>query len=90
MEDAIRKLESTVLELGTEVYVLRNQLTKASSRNEQMLKIIQSLQKLLDEKNLISTEDFEIAIKLEDISQSEGGAMEDLRLQDADSKKYSH
>ena len=70
MEDAIRKLESTVLELGTEVYVLRNQLTKASSRNEQMLKIIQSLQKLLDEKNLISTEDFEIAIKLEDISQS--------------------
>jgi len=90
MDDAIRKLESTVLELGTEVYVLRNQLTKATSRNEQMLKIIQSLQKLLDERNLISSEDFEIAIKLDDMAQSDGAGMDELRVQDTDSKKYSH
>jgi regulator of replication initiation timing len=91
MDDAaFRRLESTVMELGTEIFVIKNQLNRTSEQNEKLLKIIHSLQKVLDEKDVVSHEDLEVALKVHDITLPDSFDRE--RAEDAldDPKKFSH
>ena len=91
MEDLVNKLETTILELGTEIQVLRTQMTKVSDENDRVVRVIDTIQKLLDEKNLITQEDLEVALRIEgeDLLRSDQDEFEAL-LDTEQFKKYTH
>lgn len=57
-------LERAVMELGGEVYSLRSTIEKSRTNHATFLQIVKGLKQLLDEKGLITLEDFEAAIDL--------------------------
>lgn len=62
--DRLAMLERAVLELGSEVYSLKATLAKSDNRYEQVIRTLQGLKQLLDEKGLVTPDDFEAAIDL--------------------------
>lgn len=63
-QDRLEQLERTVLELGTELYRLKNEIGSARSAHNHFLEVMKGLKMILDEKGLISLEDFENAVDL--------------------------
>lgn len=62
--EKLEKLERTVLELGSELFQLKGTIENTSESHEQLLSIFDGLKQLLDEKGLITVEDFEGAVEL--------------------------
>lgn len=62
--DRLEMLERTVLELGSEVYALRSSITKTKTLQEQVMSVFNGLKQLLDDKGLITLEDFDAAVEL--------------------------
>lgn len=60
----MHQLENTVLELGTEMYKLRHQISSLSDFQEKFVGTMKGLKQILDEKGLITVEDFEAAVEL--------------------------
>jgi len=40
MGDALRRLETAVMELGSEIYVIKNQLNRTNDQNQKLIKVI--------------------------------------------------
>lgn len=81
--DKLEMLERAVMELGGEVYSLRSTIEKSRTSHEQFLQIVRGLKQLLDDKGLITLEDFEAAIDLGEAverfnSHAEHSAMAEL------------
>ena len=57
-------LERTVLELGAEMFALKRKVDEGQDSYEKLLAVLNGLKQLLDEKGLITLEDFESAIEL--------------------------
>ncbi len=57
-------LERTVMELGSELYAMRSAQEKNRAGHDQFLSILKGLKQLLDEKGLITHEDFDAAVEL--------------------------
>ena len=64
VQPKLEMLERMVLELGTELYNLKGTMAKSAANHEQFLAIIKGLKQLLDEKGLITLDDFDAAIEL--------------------------
>ncbi len=62
--EKIEQLERTVLELGTEIFRLKTEISSLKGYHENFVDIVEGLKKILDEKGLISHEDFDAAIDL--------------------------
>ena len=60
----VELLERTVLELGTELFNLKGMVAKTQESHEQFVTIIKGLKQLLDEKGLITRDDFDAAVEL--------------------------
>ena len=67
VSEKIALLERSVMELGTEVYNLRGTVTKGKQHVEQVLSVFQGLKQLLDEKGLITLDDFDAAVELGEV-----------------------
>ncbi len=67
MNARIEMLERTVMELGTELFVLKNGHAKHQGSHEQFLSIVKGLKQLFDEKGLITIDDFDAAIELGEV-----------------------
>lgn len=65
--DKLELLERSVMELGSEVYGLRSTVTKGRRQVEEVLSVFHGLKQLLDEKGLITIEDFDAAIELGEV-----------------------
>lgn len=63
----IEMLERTVMELGTELFILKNAQTKHQGSHEQFISIVKGLKQLLDEKGLITVDDFDAAVELGEV-----------------------
>lgn len=63
-EDRINQLERTLLELGTEVFRVKTELSSIKDTNENFIEVMKGLKALLDEKGVISSDDFENAVDL--------------------------
>jgi hypothetical protein len=88
MSESLRKLETAVMELGSEVYTLRNQMIKTKDLNERLVKMFECLRKVLDEKNVITREEFDLSVVMDQLPDAEGQVIwSDL---EDDAKKYSH
>ena len=57
--DRLQQLERTVLELGTELFRMKTDVNSLRGFNSNFVEIMKGLQHILDEKGLISLEDFE-------------------------------
>jgi hypothetical protein len=62
--DKLEMLERAVMELGGEVYSLKGTIEKSRTSHDNFLQIVKGLKQLLDEKGLITLEDFEAAVEL--------------------------
>ena len=63
MENRMEQLEYTVMELGTEMYRLRHQIDDLSANHDDLCNTFQDLKKILDQKGMITPEDFDKAIE---------------------------
>ena len=83
-------LERSVLELGTEVYTLRNTVNKSKDSHEQFFAVIKGLKQLLDEKGLITLDDFEAAVELGQAIESFNRSTDDGHMTEMDRLKKSN
>lgn len=60
----LEMLERAVMELGTELFNLKGTMAKTHESHGQFLATVKGLKQLLDEKGLITGDDFEAAIEL--------------------------
>jgi hypothetical protein len=62
--EKLQQLERTILDLGSELYRLKSEISTVKGYHENFVDIVDGLKKILDEKGLISLEDFESAVEL--------------------------
>ncbi len=60
----LEMLERAVMELGTELFNLKGTMAKNQESHSQFLATVKGLKQILDEKGLITGEDFEAAVEL--------------------------
>ena len=65
--DRLSQLEHSILELGTEMFRLKHQVTDLGDFKERLLGTLNGLKRILDEKGVISNDDFEAAVELGDV-----------------------
>lgn len=64
------KLEHTILELGTEVFSLKSSLEKSKESQENLIAVFNGVKQLLNEKGLVTVDDFEAAVELGEALES--------------------
>ena len=80
MENKLDQLEYTVLELGTEIFRLKSKVSQLSNNQHRFNKTINILKSLMEEKGILTEEDFEIAVSSgnDQNSMDESGDMTDF------------
>ena len=91
-KERIYQLERTILELGTEVYRIKGDVGSLKNYHEKFIEIVDGLKKILDEKGLINTEDFDAAVELGNALSLKGTGSFDpsVELEIEKIKKISH
>jgi len=87
MAKSLEKLEQTLLDLGVEVFRLKNEMTQMKNGHERFIKVINGLRNILDEKGIICVDDFETAVDLSELLNNQPSALPDI---DTRIKKSSH
>jgi hypothetical protein len=67
MSQKIDSLERAILELGSEVFRVKHRMDEVDKANHSYRQIFVSLKRLLDEKGIVSAEDFEEIVALDAI-----------------------
>lgn len=67
MSDRVDQLEYTVMELGAEMFRLKQELLHITNVKDNMFSILKKLQFILDEKGIIDSEEFDIATDLQQL-----------------------
>jgi len=62
--EKLEMLERSVLDLGTEVHSLKGAVHKAKVLQDQVLGVFDNLKQLLDDKGLVTLDDFDAAVEL--------------------------
>ena len=89
--DRMMMLEHTVMELGVELYGMRDKVQGARKSSDHVLDILRSLKTLLDDKGLIDQEDFEAAIELgKALNDTEGDLANSQLIAALPDKKEGH
>ena len=70
VQSRVDQLERTVLELGAELYTLKGTFAKQNESHTRFLAIVKGLKQLLDEKGLITLDDFDAAVQLGEALES--------------------
>jgi hypothetical protein len=70
MKSKLSNLERTILELGTELFSLKSSLAKNKESQETLIGVFNGIKQLLNEKGLITLEDFEAAVELGEALES--------------------
>ena len=68
MTDRLEQIEFTLMELGTEVFQLKHQLIDSQEKQDQLIQALKGFQAILDEKGILTIEEFENHIQLENLS----------------------
>lgn len=80
MQSKLEHLERTILELGAQVYRTKHQTDELMRINAAYIEIFASLKRLLDERGVISADDFDDAVAIDKIlkTQAAGPNMDGL------------
>ncbi len=63
-KEYLERIERSLLELGTEIYCMKGEIAAVKGSHENLLEIIRGLKLILDDKGLITIDDFESAVDL--------------------------
>ena len=87
----LEMLERAVLELGTELYNIKAGVAKNQAAHDQFVKVIRGLKQLLDDKGLITGDDFDAAVELGQAIETFGSHAEHSHYQELEKvKKTGH
>ena len=64
MAAKIHQLENTLMELGTEMFRLKHQISDMQNLQTQFVRTLNGLKGVLDEKGVITSDDFDLAVDL--------------------------
>lgn len=91
-EARVGQLEHTLMELGTEIYRLKHEMSQVADFREEFHKTLRALRQVLDDKGVITSDDFDAAVELVDQASGQPGVPDfhsDL-LEVERGKKMSH
>lgn len=90
--ERIFQLERALLELGTELSQMRTEIVALRGTNNHFIEVMKGLKNILDEKGLITCEDFDNAIELGQAIASTRSPAYDFSLEEELNrlKKSSH
>jgi len=74
MQSKIEHLERTILELGAQVYRTKHQVDELMRINAGYLEVFASLKRLLDDRGVISADDFEDAVAIDKILKTQASS----------------
>jgi hypothetical protein len=69
----VAQLEHTLLELGTEIYRLKHEMSSVTDFRDEFLKTLKALRQVLDDKGVISADDFDASVELLDQAAMQPG-----------------
>ena len=72
-DDKMEFIERSVLELGSELYKLKQEIGLLRSSQQNMLNTLKGLRALLDDHGLVNTDDFDDAIELAEALSLDNG-----------------
>lgn len=89
MNGKLDYLERTILELGSEIFQVKHRIEEVEKSNTHFKQVFISLKKLLDERGIISSEDFDEVVALDNIlnHQSSSQSSELMAVLSDDLKK---
>ena len=67
MSERLLKLEHTIMDLGSEIYRLRHDLKESQKTHHKVLTTLRGIRSMLDEKGLVTADEFETAVDLQKI-----------------------
>lgn len=90
MSDRVDQLEYTVMELGAEIFRMKQELNQMSAVNENMLSALKKLQIILDEKGIIDSEEFDLATNFNQLFRPFADSLDELDEENIPSKTELH
>ena len=91
MNTRVDQLEYTVMELGSEIFQLKHQMTEMNTIQESYLQLIHNLKSILEEKGVIKPDDFDAVVDPESNSEEQSYEGDELEfLSNASDKKELH
>ncbi len=78
MSDKADQLERTILELGSEIFRVKHRMDEVEKSNNTYKQVFLSLKVMLDEKGIISADDFDEAIALDRILNLQSSSKNEL------------
>jgi hypothetical protein len=78
MNPKLDSLERTVLELGSELFRVKHRMDEVDRSNGRFKQALISLKKLLDEKGIVSADDFEEIVALDSLLESQSSQNSEL------------
>lgn len=82
-------LERTVMELGADIISVRSSMNKYKKSHAQLLQIFKGLKQLLDEKGLVTLEDFDAAVEIGEVLEYFNAHLEN-HAEQTGGKKIGH
>ncbi len=90
MNNKLDQLERALLEMGSEMYRLKSELIEMRDNQGQFIKSMQSLKTLLDEKGMVTEDEFESALDLADIMNKMNSSVDQVQSVFEKLKKIGH
>ncbi len=78
MSVKVDQLERTILELGSEIFRVKHRMDEVEKSNNTYKQVFISLKLMLDDKGIISADDFDEAIALDRILNLQNSSQNDL------------
>lgn len=78
MSVKVEQLERTILELGSEIFRVKHRMDEVEKSNNTYKQVFISLKLMLDDKGIISADDFDEAIALDRILNLQNSSQNDL------------
>lgn len=77
MSHRVNLLEHSVMELGTEMLKLKAEVKSMAELSHRLIKALTGLKSVLDEKGVVSADDFETAVDLNEVMARLGNTQPD-------------
>jgi hypothetical protein len=78
MSGKVDQLERTILELGSEIFRVKHRMDEVEKSNNTYKQVFLSLKLMLDDKGIISADDFDEAIALDRILNLQSSSQNEL------------
>lgn len=86
----LSQLEQTIMELGTEMFRIKHEVSQMTEFHEKFVRIMKGLRSILDDKGVITTDDFDAAVELGEALATPGRGESQVMQEIEKIKKTSH